>query len=81
MHNVTSSLDGADTQAYLHWMPTPKVIPVFGICTMIETEATAGATFSTTLVGSTPRTYVSVQGAMGQSGAAASNQSLCMLYE
>lgn len=81
VHGVTSSVDGSDTQAYLHWMPTPKVLPVFGLCTMIQTEATFGTSFSTTLVGSTPRTYVSVDIGMGQGGAGASNQALCLIYE
>lgn len=81
VHGVTSSVDGSDTQAYLHWMPTPKVLPVFGVCTMVQTEAIFGTSFSTTLVGTTPRTYLSIETGMGQGGANNTNQSLCMLYE
>lgn len=81
VHNVISSVDGSDTQAYLHWMPTPKVLPVVGVCTMVQTEATLGTSFSTALVGSTPRTYISIEISIGQGGPAASNQSICMLYE
>lgn len=81
VHGVTSSVDGADTQAYLHWMPTPKVLPVVGLCSMIQTEATFGTSFSTTLVGSTARTYLSVDTGLGNAGAGAPNASLCLIYE
>lgn len=81
VHGTTSSVDGSDTQAYLHWMPTPKVLPVFGACTMIQAEATFGTTFSTTLVGSTARTYLSVETCIGQAGAGSANQSMCLIYE
>lgn len=81
VHGVTSSVDGANTQAYLHWMPTPKVQPVLGVCTMIVAEAAFGTTFSTTLVGTTPRTYISLAAALGLGGPAVSGGAMCMLYE
>lgn len=81
VHGITSSADGSDTQAYLHWMPTPKVLPVFGLCSMIQTEATFGTSFSTTLVGSTARTYLSVDTCLGNAGAGYPNASLCLIYE
>lgn len=69
VHAVTSTLTpSGDTQVYLHWMPTPAVRPVFGICTMALSESTFGVTFSTTLVGSTPRTYLSIHSHAGQGG-------------
>lgn len=81
MHGLTSSVDGSDTQAYLHWMPTPKVLPVFGLCSMIQTEATFGTSFSTTLVGSTARTYLSIDTCLGTGGSGTPNASLCLIYE
>lgn len=82
VHGVTSSVEGSNTQAYLHWMPSPKVLPVLGVCTMLTTEAAFGTTFTTTLVGTTPRTYISVAAALGLGGPAAVNtQGMCWLYE
>ena len=69
VHGLSTTVTSAgDTQVGLHWMPTPYVKPVFGICTMAVAESSFGASFSTTLVGSTPRTYVSIHSSAGQSG-------------
>lgn len=84
VHGVTTTLTVAgDTQAYLHWMPTPDVRPVFAFASLALDESTFGATFSTTLVGSTPRTYLSIHthaGAGGANGSTA-NTALALVYE
>lgn len=69
VHGLTTTVTpSGDTQASLHWMPTPEVRPVFGICSIATAESSFGASFSTTLVGSTPRTYVSIHSLGGQGG-------------
>lgn len=76
----TSSLVGSDNQAYLHWMAIPQVLPVLGSCTIVRSEVSVTSTFSVTLVGATPHTYV----AMGSCGAEASGNpiyGLAMLWE
>lgn len=65
---ATTVTTSGDTQASLHWMPTPEVRPVFAACGLATAESTYGASFATTLVGSTPRTYVSIHSAAGQPG-------------
>lgn len=56
----TSSAVGADVQAALAWTITPRVAPLFGLCGVLDAELPLGTTFSTTLVGSTPRTYIAM---------------------
>jgi hypothetical protein len=56
--NITSSLVGSDTQCFAHWMATPRVYPVIGVCTVVTNEVSFGSTFSTAIVGTTPRTYL-----------------------
>jgi hypothetical protein len=58
---VSSSLvDGTDPQVYVGYGILPRVWPVFSICGFVQTEFnTAGTTFTATIVGSTPRTYIS----------------------
>ena len=84
VHGVTTSLTIAgNTQAYLHWMPTPEVRPVFALAAMALAESSFGATFSVTLVGSTPRTFLSIHthgGAGGANGSSA-NTALALVYE
>jgi hypothetical protein len=57
---ITSSIIGADTQCFLHWTALPLVLPNLYMATVITAEVPAGSTFSTTLVGTTPRTYVAL---------------------
>jgi hypothetical protein len=55
---VTSSIVGSDTQCFIHWTALPLVLPNPYTATVIASEVPAGSTFTTTLVGTTPRTYL-----------------------
>lgn len=57
---ITSSIIGADTQCFIHWTALPLVLPNSYMATVISAEVPAGSTFSTTLVGTAPRTYVAL---------------------
>lgn len=80
-----NSLVGADTQAYLCWMLTPQVQPVLPLCVNYLSEAVFGSTFSATLIGSTPHTYISMGPAFGKAWSSASTNDalfgLSMLWE
>lgn len=78
-----SSLVGANTQAAVFFMISRQVAPVFGICAAYLTEAAAGTTFSTTLVGSTPRTYLNVGPQLGVhwNAQTLALHGLCFLWE
>lgn len=81
LHPANSAV-GADIQVYLHWTITPQVSPVFGFCTVYVSEIPLGNTFSTTLVGSTPRTYIGLGTGAGAAEASSSNaNALAMLWE
>lgn len=80
-HGITNSVTGSDTQAFLHWVPTPKVAPVLGSCSMLFAEAAFGTSFSTTLVGTTPRTYLSVGRSFGDGPTALPTIAMCCIYE
>lgn len=56
--NPAASSVGADIQVFLGWTITPRVEPLFGVCGVIPSELVPGGTFSVTLVGSTPRTFL-----------------------
>jgi hypothetical protein len=80
----SSTAVGADNQVMVGWTITPQVTPLFGLCGALETEVPAGNTFSATLVGSTPRTYIGLRdaaGPFGQSPVAATFPKICMLWE
>lgn len=76
---------GADIQVFLGWTITPRVEPLFGVCGVYNTELVPGGTFSATLVGSTPRTFLvwsNQCGPFGSAGAAVSGgMNLAMLWE
>jgi hypothetical protein len=57
---ITSSIIGADAQCFIHWTALPLVLPNPYVATVISAEVPSGSTFSTTLVGTTPRTYVAL---------------------
>ena len=57
---ITSSIIGADTQCFIHWTALPLVLPNPYMATLITAEVPAGSTFTTTLIGTTPRTYVAL---------------------
>jgi hypothetical protein len=80
--DVTSSAVGADKQVYKNYTIQPRVRPVLQMCTVIATEYSAATTFTATLVGTTPRTYLSGGTNTAFAGANASS-AYCnaMLYE
>lgn len=53
-----SSAVGGDTQAYLGYTVTPQVSPLIGMCGVLDSEVSDASTFTATLVGATPHTYV-----------------------
>lgn len=81
----TTSAVGADIQVFLGWTITPRVEPLFGVCGVYPAELAPGGTFPATLVGSTPRTFLTwttIGGPFGTKGASGSD-GLCvaMLWE
>lgn len=78
----TNTNVGSDIQVMLAWTITPRVEPLFGVCGVYSTELTAGGTFTTTLVGTTPRTYLSMNSATGPFGPeTTANLFTAMLWE
>jgi hypothetical protein len=65
---LTSSAVGADNQAYLCFTVTPRAEPLVGICGYVSGEVTEGNTFTATMVGSTPRTYIAFSTSAGPLG-------------
>ncbi len=54
----TDSNATPDTQAFLGFMGTPLVSPIFGMCGVFTGEISTYGTFTTTLVGSASRTFI-----------------------
>lgn len=83
----TSTSVSGDIQVMLCWTITPRVAPLFGVCGIYASEIAGGNTFTATLVGTTPRTYLAWGGvsgpAWGVTGAITSAGYLClaMLWE
>ncbi len=77
---ITSSIIGADTQCFIHWTALPLVLPNPYMATIITAEVPAGSTFSTTLVGTTPRTYLALDN-NPQGSELSSTYRLAMLWE
>lgn len=79
---LTSSLVGADIQAFKHYAAFPFVRPVVGLVTVLTAEVPAGNTISVAAVGSTPRTYISIgQAGYGMCTAGGSTYCAAMLWE
>jgi hypothetical protein len=76
---ITSSIIGADTQCFIHWTALPLVLPNPYMATVINAEVPAGSTFSTVLVGTTPRTYLALDNQ--PQGDSQSGYRLAMLWE
>lgn len=55
-----SSAVGSDLQAFVGYTITPQVSPLVGVCGVVDAEITSGSTFTATLVGTTPRTYIAL---------------------
>lgn len=56
----SSSLVGSDFQAALAFTITPRVQPLDGICGILSSELVPFNTFTATLIGTTPRTYLAL---------------------
>jgi hypothetical protein len=77
---ITSSIIGADTQCFIHWTALPLVLPNPYMATVISAEVPAGSTFTTTLIGTTPRTYIALDN-VPHGSALGSAYRLAMLWE
>jgi hypothetical protein len=77
---ITSSIVGSDTQCFIHWTALPLVLPNPYAATTITSEVPAGSTFTTTLIGTTPRTYLVPDSAV-EGSALGSAYSFAMLWE
>lgn len=77
-----SSLNDGTKQRYLHFMDIPDVLPVFSIFTVLVAEVPQSNFFTATIVGTTPRTYLSI-GLAGGTGdcSNSTNYGLAMLWE
>lgn len=82
--NPSSSLDGADVQAYLMWLNAPRMTPFAWACGYVIAEITELNTFSVALVASASHTYL----ALGQlsssaqlNGQSGTTYSIAMIYE
>lgn len=73
--SVTETDVDGDIQVFLGWTITPRASPLFGVCGVLSAELAIGGTFQATLVGTTPRTYLTMTntfGAFGDSSAGSS---------
>lgn len=81
-HGVTDSSVGSDKQVYLHLTITPRVAPVFGMVSYLNSEYAAGTTFSVAMVGTTARTYLATNNGFGYGAAVGTTTyGIAMLYE
>lgn len=80
--NVTGSLVSGSPQLYRNFGGFPRMIPLLHIVTVISAEIPAGSVFSEAIVGTTPRTYLSlgsyIKGASANGNVA---HGLAMLWE
>ena len=80
-----STAVGADNQVFLGWTISPRAVPLFGVCGVLDAEVAAAVTFLATLVGSTERTYIGLSTAAGafgpESSGAAGMPKFAMLWE
>jgi hypothetical protein len=79
---VTSSLVGANNQAYLHFMALPDVQCAFGVCTAITSEVAVGNTFTMAPVAGVSHTYINL-GAINpcETSNTSATYGQCMLWE
>lgn len=79
---MTASMVGSDIQVFKNYSTFPLVRPNVGVVTTITAEVPAGNTISVAVVGSTPRTYISIgQAGYGCGVAASSNYCAAILWE
>jgi hypothetical protein len=79
-HGITSTLVGTDQQAFMHWTAMPRVYPVPQMLTVLESEFATGQTFSTTPIGTIPRTYITLSN-RATGDATATGSRCAMLWE
>lgn len=63
-----STAVGADIQVFLGWTIAPRATPLFGVCGVYGSELAPAGTFEATLVGNTPRTYLTLSNVYGPFG-------------
>lgn len=63
-----STTVGADIQAALGFTWTPRMQPLLSPCGVLGSEVSEGSTFTATMVGTTPRTYLRLPGVAGPFG-------------
>jgi hypothetical protein len=78
---ITSSIIGADTQCFIHWTALPLVLPNPYMATILSAEVPSGSTFTTTLVGTAPRTYVALDSVPRGDYSNSTAYKLAMLWE
>lgn len=81
--NRTSTAFGSDFQALLNWTAYPLIEPLNWRCTVALAELPAATTFTTTVVGSTPHTYIVIgsNGTYGDDVSANAGFSGAMIWE
>lgn len=73
---------GGVEQVFPHWTVAPEPIPQVASCTVVASAFLVGNTFLTTLVGTTPRTYISVGLSLGYgSSFSSSSRGIAFLWE
>lgn len=78
---TNTSLPSGDKQIYLCWTANPDMRPMFSFGSVLTSEFASGSTFTTALVGSTTRTFLST-GWVGQGYmAGAAGNGIAMLWE
>lgn len=77
-----SSLTAAgNIQAYIWYMAIPDVVPLHSVASIVATEISRGSTFTTTLVGSSSHTYISVGIPFIPEPGATTTYGIAMLWE
>lgn len=81
-NDITSSVVGSDNQIFLHFAPSPRVIPLRDCFSVFNTELPLATTFTATPVGATSHTFLSLGGTVGFWGNSTSDDvGLAMLWE
>lgn len=82
-HEISDTTVGADKQVFLHVMPNPKTVPVFGLISCLQSEYAIGTSVTVAMVGTTPRVYLVVGNSMGYgiSGSSSTYSAMGMLWE
>lgn len=79
--SISSSLVGSDTQAFMHWVAYPRVRPNMYMLTVVSAEFAYANTFQTSVVGTTPRTYIAFDSTIHGQSTGSTTYKLAMLWE